>query len=72
MIVEHVNNEISNHTKDLDICAKIVADIVHQSHVISSAREDLKLLFKSKDLFRTVIQAVIKMDRSNKLAVSMT
>lgn len=68
MIVKHIDDEISNQTKDLDICAKIVADIVHQT--VGSAREDITLLFRERDLLRTIIQTVIKIDRDDPLSVS--
>lgn len=71
VIVEHVDIVISNQSKELDVCAKIVADIVHQTCTIPSAREDLRLLFKERDLLRTIIQTVINMDRSSSLAVSL-
>ncbi|XP_067937845.1 dedicator of cytokinesis protein 1-like [Watersipora subatra] len=72
MMVEHINDEISSSTKDPDICAKIIADMVHQTYTINSAREDLKLLFRPKDLLRTIIQSVITMDRKNELAQDYT
>lgn len=71
MIVEHIDAEIRNHSKDLDICAKIVSDIIHQIYTVGgTAQEDLVLLFNHKDLLRTTIQTVINMDRGNKLVVS--
>ncbi|KAF6017550.1 mbc [Bugula neritina] len=72
VIVEHVDIVISNQSKELDVCAKIVADIVHQTCTIPSAREDLRLLFKERDLLRTIIQTVINMDRSSSLAQDYT
>ena len=70
MIVDHIDTEICNQTKDLDICAKIVSDIIHQIYVVGgAAQDDLALLFTNKDLLRTTIQTVINMDRKNELVV---
>lgn len=68
--VEIIDAKISNRTKDLDVCADIVSDVLYHIDTLQGAAADIELLFTHKDLLRTVIQAVINTDRSTKLVVT--
>ena len=69
--VEILEHEISHQNKYLDVCANIISDVLHHIRMLDSGAADLSLLFKEKDLIRTVIKAVIKIDRRNPVTVRL-